>query len=118
MLARLFTTTFCLTVLACAQDSDAPFPPHRIADNLYYVGSKGLASYLITTKQGDILINSGYERTVPIIVGNIIKLGFKPADVKILLNSHAHADHVAGMQALKELTAARIYVMEGDDQVM
>ena len=118
MLARLFATTFYLAALAGAQDSDAPFPPHRIADNLYYVGSKGLASYLITTKQGDILINSGYERTVPIIVGNMLKLGFKPADVKILLNSHAHGDHVAGMQALKELTAGRIYVMEGDDQVM
>jgi len=120
MLARLLLSAVCLAGLASAQNNDAnaPFPPHRIADNLYYVGSKGLASYLIVTRQGDILINSGYAATVPVIVGNILKLGYKPADVKILLNSHAHGDHVEGMASLKELTGAQVFVMEGDDQVM
>jgi len=119
MLARWFLFTACLTGIAFAQnDSNDPFPPHRIADNLYYVGSKGLATYLITTKQGHILINSGFDRTVPVILGNVLKLGFKPTDVKILLASHAHGDHVQGMALLKEATGARVFIMEGDDQVL
>ncbi|MBZ5576917.1 MAG: subclass B3 metallo-beta-lactamase [Acidobacteriia bacterium] len=119
MLARLLLCVACVAGLAAAQnDLNAPFPPHRIADNLYYVGSKGLATYLIVTPQGDILINSGYERTVPVILGNMLKLGFKPTDVKILLASHAHGDHVEGMATLKEETGGRVFVMQGDDQVM
>ena len=119
MLARLLLISACVAALAGAQgDANAPFPPHRIADNLYYVGSQGLASYLIKTREGDILINSGFEKTVPVILANLLKLGFKPNDVKILLASHAHGDHVEGMATLKELTGARVYVMEGDDQVM
>ncbi len=103
---------------AAQSDWDEPFPPHRIADNLYYVGSKGLATYLITTSKGHILINSSFERTVPIIRGNVEKLGFKFTDVKILLASHAHSDHVAGHGLIKELTGARVEVMEGDDKVI
>ena len=119
MLARLLLCVACVVGPAAAQDDlNAPFPPHRIADNLYYVGSKGLATYLIVTPQGDILINSGYERTVPVILGNMLKLGFKPTDVKILLSSHAHGDHVEGMATLKEETGGRVFVMQGDDQVM
>jgi metallo-beta-lactamase class B len=103
----------------CAQnDWDEPFPPHRIADNLYYVGSKGLATYLITTGKGHILINSSFERTVPIIRGNVEKLGFKFSDIKILLASHAHSDHVEGHALIKELTGARVEVMEGDAKVI
>src|SRR3954468_9235116 len=83
------------------------FPPHRIADNLYYVGSRGLASYLITTPEGHILINSSFERTLPLIRASIEKLGFKIADVKIILSSHAHGDHVEGQRLLQELTGAR-----------
>ena len=104
--------------LAAPSDWDEPFPPHRIADHLYYVGSKGLASYLITTSKGHILINSSFERTVPIIRGNVEKLGFKFTDIKILLASHAHSDHVAGHALIKELTGARVEVMEGDAQVI
>jgi metallo-beta-lactamase class B len=98
--------------------SEDPFPPHRIADDLYYVGSKGLASYLVTTRKGHILINPSFETTVPLIRGNIEKLGFKITDVKIILNSHAHDDHVAGMALAKELSGADVYVMKGDDQVI
>lgn len=104
--------------LVAQQDWNDPFPPHRIADNLYYVGSKGLSTYLITTSQGDILINSSFERTVPIIRANVEKLGFKFTDVKILLGSHAHGDHMEGNALVKELTAAKVYVMQGDDQVV
>ena len=104
--------------LSAQSDWDEPFPPHRIADNLYYVGSKGLATYLITTSRGHILINSSFERTVPIIRGNVEKLGFKFPDIKILLASHAHSDHVAGHALIKELTGARVEVMEGDAKVI
>jgi metallo-beta-lactamase class B len=99
-------------------DQNEPFPPHRIADNLYYVGSKQLATYLVTTKKGHILINSGFESTVPVIRKNVEQLGFKFGDVKILLASHAHNDHVEGHALLKQLTGAKVFVMEGDDKVI
>ena len=95
-----------------------PFPAHRIIGNLYYVGSKDLATYLITTPQGHILINSGFDRTVPLIQKSVQSLGFKMSDVKYLLASHAHSDHVAGMAKLKQLTGAKVLIMKGDDQVL
>ena len=104
--------------LAAQSDWHEPFPPHRIADRLYYVGSRGLASYLVTTSQGHILINSSFERTVPIIRANVEKLGLKFTDIKILLASHAHSDHVEGHGLIKELTGARVEVMRGDDRVI
>src|SRR5580700_1553038 len=67
-----------------------PFPAHRVMGNVYYVGSEGLASYLITTPQGNILINSSLEQSVPLIQASIEKLGFKFSDTKLLLISHAH----------------------------
>jgi metallo-beta-lactamase class B len=91
-----------------------PFPAHHIASNLYYVGSRGLASYLITTPEGHILINSSLEASVPLIEASITKLGFRPSDVKILLVSHAHWDHNAGSAAIKERTGAKYMVMEQD----
>lgn len=106
-----------ITVFA-QSDWNEPYPPHRIADNLYYVGSKGLSTYLITSSQGHILINSSFERTVPIIRANVEKLGFKFTDVKILLTNHAHSDHVEGHALIKELTAAKVYVMKGDEKVI
>jgi metallo-beta-lactamase class B len=81
---------------------------------LYYVGSRGLASYLITTPEGHILINSSLEGSVPLIEASITKLGFQLSDVKILLVSHAHWDHNAGSAALKERTGAKYMVMEPD----
>ena len=97
---------------------DEPFPPHRIADNLYYVGSAGLSSYLITSPKGHILINPSFDRTVPLIRASVEKLGFKFTDVKIILANHAHNDHVAGTALLKELTGAKVFIMEGDDKVV
>src|SRR5579863_6671059 len=119
MLVRALLLAAVLAAPVGAQnDWDDPFPPHKIADHLYYVGSKGLSTYLITTSQGLILINSSFERTVPIIRGNVEKLGFKFTDVKILLASHAHGDHVAGHALVKQLTGAAVYVMEGDEGVI
>jgi metallo-beta-lactamase class B len=91
-----------------------PFPPHKIAGNLYYVGSKDLASYLIATPEGHILINSSFEESVPLIRASIEKLGFKFTDVKILLISHAHSDHCAGSAEVIKLTKAQYFVMEQD----
>src|SRR5262249_10591034 len=120
-IAPMFASRFMLTLaLATAGQADwyEPFPAHRVVGNTYYVGSKDLASYLITTPEGHILINSGFERTVPLIRTSVESLGFKMADIKILLASHAHSDHVAGHALLKELTGAKVYVMRGDDQVI
>src|ERR1700685_2998736 len=82
-------------------DWTTPIAPFRIAGNLYYVGSRDLASYLIVTPQGDILINSSLESSVPLIRSSVEQLGFKFQDVKILLISHAHSDHDAGSAAIK-----------------
>jgi metallo-beta-lactamase class B len=101
-----------------AADWTEPFPPFRIAGNLYYVGSKGLASYLITTPKGHILINSDLEASVPLLQASITKLGFKITDVKVLLISHAHWDHDAGSVAIKKLSGASYMVMDADVPVV
>ena len=90
------------------------FPPHHVIGNVYYVGSKGLASYLITTPEGNILVNSSLESSVPQIRASIEKLGFHFNDTKILLISHAHWDHCAGSALVKELTGAKYMVMAAD----
>jgi metallo-beta-lactamase class B len=95
-----------------------PFPPFRIAGNLYYVGSQDLASYLIATPQGLILINSSLEASVPLIQKSVETLGFKFSDIKILLISHAHSDHCAGSAQILKLTGAKYYVMDADVPVV
>ena len=95
-------------------DLTAPIPAFRIAGNLYYVGSKGLASYLVTTPEGHILINSSLEASVPLIRTSVESLGFKFTDIKILLISHAHWDHNAGSALVKRLTGAKYMVMDAD----
>ncbi|WP_395719085.1 subclass B3 metallo-beta-lactamase [Prosthecobacter sp.] len=108
--------TCCWSSVSSAQPAAwmEPFPPHKIAGNLYYVGSKDLASYLIATPEGHILINSSFEESVPLIRANIEKLGFKFTDVKILLISHAHSDHCAGSAEVIKQTKAQYFVMEQD----
>jgi metallo-beta-lactamase class B len=106
------------TLAQVSPDWTEPFPPFRIAGNLYYVGSKGLANYLITTPQGNILINSDMESNVPMIRASIEKLGFKFKDTKVLLISHAHWDHDAGSAKIKEMTGASYMVMAGDVPVV
>jgi metallo-beta-lactamase class B len=115
----LLVTTFASNApYQDASDWLEPFPPFRIAENLYYVGSKGLANYLITTPQGHILINSDLEANVPLIRASVEKLGFKFTDIKILLISHAHWDHNAGSALIKKLTGASYMVMDGDVSVV
>ena len=108
----------CLSVFVGIARGDSPFPAHRVAGNTYYVGSHELASYLITTPEGHFLINSSFEETVPLIRGAVESLGFKMKDVKYLLASHAHSDHVAGHAKMRELTGAKVLVMEGDEGVI
>jgi metallo-beta-lactamase class B len=105
-----------VTIRVGAQSADwtEPFPPHQIVGNLYYVGSRGLASYLIATPEGHVLINSSLESSVPLIQQSIEQLGFRVADVKVLLISHAHWDHCAGSAEIKKLAGARYMVMEAD----
>lgn len=91
-----------------------PADPVRIADHVYYVGASDIASYLITTPAGHILIDAGYAATVPLIQRNVETLGFRLRDVKILLNTQAHFDHAEGFAELKRLTGARLEVSEGD----
>ena len=95
-------------------DWNRPVPPFRIADNLYYVGVKGVASYLIVTPDGDMLLDAGFRETVPLVEASIRKLGFHVEDVHILLLSHAHFDHAGGLAAMKAATHARLLASPGD----
>ena len=117
----LLTFALLLGARLGAQDTTIwlqPFPPFRVAENLYYVGTKGLASYLVTSPRGHILINSDLESNVPQIQASVEQLGFKFGDIRILLISHAHWDHNAGSAAVMRLTGAKYYVMEGDVPVV
>jgi metallo-beta-lactamase class B len=95
-----------------------PFPPFRIAGNLYYVGSEDLAAYLIVTPQGNILINSNLESSPAQIKKAVESLGFKFSDTKILLISHGHFDHCAGSAEIKRITGAKYEVMDRDVSVV
>ena len=114
LICTLTASIGCSGRVYAQNDWTEPFPPFKIADNLYYVGSKGLASYLITTPQGHILINSDLEESVPLLRASVEKLGFKFSDIKILLISHAHWDHNAGSATIKRLTGAKYLVMDAD----
>jgi len=94
------------------------FAPHHVIGNVYFVGTKGLGIFLITTPQGNILINAGLEENVPLIQASVEKLGFHFKDIKILLLSQAHFDHDAGSAKLKELTGAKYMVMDADVPVV
>jgi metallo-beta-lactamase class B len=124
VLAALLISTVAVTSLrpapltAQSPDWTEPFPPFHIAGNLYYVGSKGLANFLITTPQGHILINSDLEANIPLIKASVERLGFNFSDVKILLISHAHWDHDAGSAAVKAATGAAYMVMDADVPVV
>lgn len=92
----------------------APTEPFRIIDNVYYVGTEGLASYLIATPGGHVLIDGALPGSAPQIEANVAKLGFAIRDIEILLNSHAHYDHSGGLAQLKQDSGASLAAMEGD----
>jgi metallo-beta-lactamase class B len=96
------------------EQQDKQFPPHKMIGNIYYVGTETLASFLIATPQGHILINSMYERNVPTIKKSVEDLGFKFTDVKIILGSHAHADHMEADAMMKAMSAAQVMAMAED----
>ncbi len=96
------------------EDQTTQFPPYKIIGNMYYVGTGNLASFLVVTPQGDILINSTYERNVPLIQKSVEQLGFKFSDIKILLGNHAHGDHMEGDALVKQLTGAQVMAMAED----
>ena len=100
------------------EDQTTAFPPHKVIGNVYYVGTRTLSSFLITTPQGHFLINSTYERNVRTIEQSIAALGFKLTDVKILLGTHAHGDHQEGDAMVKQLTGAQVIVMREDVPVV
>ena len=105
---------------------DVPTKPFKIIGNIYYVGitdpsgksDQNAVAYLITSPQGHILLDTVYDRTVPLIVENIQKMGFRRQDVKIMINSHAHTDHMAGHPRMKELTSAQVVMSEKDAIVL
>jgi metallo-beta-lactamase class B len=99
---------------AQAVDRNKPFPAHKVIGNVYFVGTADLGSYLITTPEGHILVNTDYESTVPQIRASVAKLGFQFTDIRIVLGSHAHGDHMEGDAMVKELSAARVMAMEQD----
>ena len=95
-----------------------PFKPFHIIGNIYYVGTNDLACYLITTSAGHILLDTGLEQSAPIIKANIAELGFKLTDIKIMLSSHAHFDHVGGHADMKAATGARVVASAPDAVVL
>src|SRR5207253_9054532 len=90
-----------------SRSCNEPVAPFRIAGNVYYVGASDITSYLIATPKGLILIDGGFEETAPMIRRNVATLGFDYANIKIILNSHAHYDHVGGIDAIRRETGAK-----------
>lgn len=124
----LIISFLCLNFMASAQNVSEPqntpfewskpYKPFRIAGNLYYVGTFDLGCYLITTPEGNILINTGLAASAPLIKASIEALGFKFNDIKILLTTQAHYDHVGAMAVIKKITGAKMMVNEKDSGVM
>src|ERR1700691_2444426 len=120
-LSRLLLVLFCTSTLVHAQTNPSwttSIAPFRIADNLYYVGSQELASYLVVTPKGNILINANLATSPRQIRASVEKLGFRWTDIKILLNSQAHDDHMAGAAEVIRETHAKNMVMDGDVSVV
>jgi metallo-beta-lactamase class B len=100
------------------EDQTTQFAPHKIIGNVYYVGTRTLSSFLIVTPQGNILLDSTYERNVPTIQKSVADLGFKFSDIKILIGNHAHGDHQEGDALVKQLTGAQVMAMAEDVPVL
>jgi metallo-beta-lactamase class B len=118
-----------LLFLYCGQ-TDAPVPyapanpewnrpvePFRIIDHIYYIGASDVSVFLITTPEGHILLDTGFRETVPILENNVRKLGFRFADIRLLLASHAHYDHAGGIAEIKARTKARLLVNPAETEL-
>jgi metallo-beta-lactamase class B len=125
-MSRIFRVLAAIFIAGLAQPLAAqtnpewtrPFPPFQIVGNIYWVGSYDLSSYLITTPQGHILINTGVGDTARQIRRSVEELGFRMSDIKILTATHGHYDHVAGMAELKRMTGARLLISEPDKPLL
>ncbi|QUD87484.1 subclass B3 metallo-beta-lactamase [Phenylobacterium montanum] len=129
MFLRLFAPLVALAALALVATPapaavpgedlwSEPLAPFKIADNLYYVGSKELTAFLIVTPKGDILLDGGVPKNGPMVLDNVRALGFDPHDIKILINSHAHFDHAGPFAMLKQATGAQMVISRGDAPVI
>ena len=121
----LLGVTAALAVVAVIQlrcyingGGQTPVEPFRIAGNLYYVGASDVTAFLLTGPEGHVLIDGGYPATAPMIMESIATLGFDIADVRVLLNSHAHFDHAGGLAALQEVSGAELWISEADADVI
>jgi metallo-beta-lactamase class B len=110
--------TASVSLVRAQSDWRQPFDALRIVGNVYYVGTRGLSSFLIVTPAGGIIIDSGEAESVPFIRASVERLGFRLSDVKILLTGHAHYDHVGGHADLKRLTGAQVMIMDADRQAL
>jgi metallo-beta-lactamase class B len=118
MLRTAFSFFPLLALAATPPEWSRPYPPFRIAGNVYYVGTEDLACYLITGKAGHILLNTGLEDSPKMIVASIEKLGFKPGNIRILLTSQAHYDHAAGFAEMQRITKAKVYATPPDAKLL
>lgn len=124
LLTSFFSHFFTASAQKVSEPKNVPaewskyYPPFRIAGNLYYVGTEDLACYLITSADGNILVNTGLAGSMSLLKQNVEALGFKLADTKILLNMQAHFDHMGAMASIKRLTGAKIAADEKDARVM
>jgi metallo-beta-lactamase class B len=96
----------------------APVPPRQLVANIYYVGAIGVSSFLITTPEGHILLDTGFDETVDVIQRGVAELGFKATDIKIILSTHAHIDHVGGHARMKRLTGAKVFASAEDAKTL
>jgi len=119
LLAKSAVVLFLLLLTRCAgqtgvpgnmQQWNRPFPPYRVIDDVYYVGSNQIAQFLITTPAGHILLDTGFEASVPRLRENIESLGFHYRDIKLILTSHAHIDHVQAHALVRRQTGAEVVV--------
>jgi len=97
---------------------NTPTEPFKMIGNVYYVGTDGLASYLITSPQGHILVDTVMPESTSLITANIEKLGFKVTDIKYLLNTHAHIDHTGGFAEIKQASGAQMVGGEADKPLL
>jgi metallo-beta-lactamase class B len=114
LLTGLIPTRLMAQETGGGQPPDKAFPPYKVIGNIYSVGTDTHSSFLITTSAGDILIDSTYEKNVPLIRASVEKLGFKFSDIKIVVTSHAHVDHCEGDALVKQMTGATVMMMDRD----
>ena len=123
LLARGALVLFLLVLTRCAgqtgvpgnmQQWNRPVAPYRVIDDIYYVGTNEIAQFLITTPAGHILLDTGFEASVPQLRENIESLGFRYRDIKLILTSHAHIDHVQAHAVVRQQTGAEVVVSTAD----